>query len=148
MELYPPYTKCYFTIGNHNEGSSGKWRHCASKNVGVSEETLALTSNLIGRRVRKCVILSWLCSKEILVNVFPLSSNYVFFLPIIIGIQRFGWFWQPFRWFNSRLFKRPNEYGDWPSPVILQFNVIVRCEVSTMLISAIILTCRNNVWIF
>ena len=45
-------------IGNHNEASSGKWRHCASKNVGVSEETLALTSNLIGRRVRKCVILS------------------------------------------------------------------------------------------
>ena len=45
-------------IGNHNEASSGKWRHCASKNVGVSEETLALTSNLIGRRVRKCVIFS------------------------------------------------------------------------------------------
>ena len=37
--------------GNHDTGSSGKWRHCASKNVGVLEETLALTSNLIGRRV-------------------------------------------------------------------------------------------------
>jgi hypothetical protein len=32
---------------------SGRWRHCASRNVGVSEETLALTSDLIGRRVYK-----------------------------------------------------------------------------------------------
>jgi len=42
--------------GNHNEASSGKWRHCASKNVGVSEETLALTSNLIGRREYKDLV--------------------------------------------------------------------------------------------
>ena len=40
------------SIGNLDVGNSGKWRHCASKNVGVSEETLALTSDLIGRRVR------------------------------------------------------------------------------------------------
>lgn len=34
-------------------GGSGKWRHCATKNVGVSEETLALTSDLVGRKVYK-----------------------------------------------------------------------------------------------
>jgi len=42
--------------GNHDTGSSGKWRHCASKNVGVLEETLALTSNLIGRREYKDLV--------------------------------------------------------------------------------------------
>jgi len=42
--------------GNHNECLPGKWRHCASKNVGVSEETLALTSNLIGRREYKDLV--------------------------------------------------------------------------------------------
>ena len=38
--------KCIIDIG-----VAGKWRHCAAKNVGVSEETLALTSDLVGRKV-------------------------------------------------------------------------------------------------
>ena len=44
-----------YILGNQEVGVGGKWKHCAFKNVGVSEETLALTSDLIGRKVCRTV---------------------------------------------------------------------------------------------
>lgn len=41
------------SLNEKDIGVAGKWRHCAAKNVGVSEETLALTSDLVGRKVYK-----------------------------------------------------------------------------------------------
>merc|ERR1712088_600332 len=41
---------------DRDTGTSGKWRHCASKNVGVSEETLSMTSDLLGKKAYKDLI--------------------------------------------------------------------------------------------